>query len=81
MRSNTASDIMRECLKQLRPDAVFVVEGVDMVDVHALAIRAGGTVEEVETLAAAGRAYAQQGQLVRAYGQAFRRWAAFRRPH
>jgi hypothetical protein len=80
MRSNTASDIMRECLKQLRPDAVFVVEGVDMVDVHALAIRAGGTVEEVETLAASG-------VLTRNGAGLFELWpslqtvAAFRRPH
>ena len=56
---------MRECLQQLRPDAIFVVDGVDMVDVYALAIRAGGTVEEVETLAG-GRAYARRGRLIRA---------------
>jgi hypothetical protein len=71
---------MRECLKQLRPDAVFVVDGVDMVDVHALAIRAGGTVEEVETLAASGVLTGDGAGLFELW-PSLQTVAAFRRPH
>jgi hypothetical protein len=71
---------MRECLKQLRPDAVVVVDGVDMVDVYALAIRAGGTVDEIEALW-------RSGVLTRDEAALFELWpslqtvAAFRRPN
>ena len=71
---------MRECLKQLRPDAVFVVDGVDMVDVHALAIRAGGTVEEVETLAASGGLTRDRAGLFE-LSRSLQTVAAFRRPN
>jgi hypothetical protein len=63
---------MRECLQQLRPDAIVVVDGV--------AIRAGGTVEEVETLTALG-VLTRDGAGLFELWQSLQTVAAFRRPH